>query len=58
MLAFNCERGVFVRAGCFFDTLNLFEVAVAETHGDSEHGRAYSAAVELVKAMWPQAVGE
>ena len=55
MMAFNCEKGVFVRAGCFFDSIELFEKAVKENHGDNEHGQAYMATIALVRTMWAKA---
>ena len=51
-LFLNTEHGIYVRAGCFWDTLPKFEEAVAATHGDNEHARNYQAAVALVKTMW------
>ena len=50
LTAYITESGVYVRAGCFFDTLDLFVDAVLTRHGDNKHGREYLAAVELIKA--------
>jgi len=44
------EGGIHVRAGCFSGTLAEFSAAVEQTHGDNEHGRAYRAAIALIKA--------
>ena len=41
---------IHVRAGCFAGTLAEFAAAVEKTHGDNEHGRAYRAAIALIKA--------
>jgi hypothetical protein len=48
--AWRTDAGVYVRAGCFWDTLDKFKAAIAETHGDNEHGREYSAAVVMIEA--------
>lgn len=48
--AYNTEEGLYVRAGCFFDTLDAFAKAVNETHGDSTHGKNYTAAIALIRA--------
>ena len=39
-----------IRAGCFFDTRNQFELRVAETHGMNKHGTEYLAALALIDA--------
>jgi hypothetical protein len=48
--AYLTDRGVYVRAGCFFNTLDAFRAACIETHGDSVHGREYAAAIALIEA--------
>ena len=48
--AYLTESGVYVRAGCFFDTLDQFEIAVEKKHGSNKHGCEYIAAVALIKA--------
>jgi hypothetical protein len=39
-----------VMTGCYRGTLDEFVAAVAKTHGDNAHGRAYTAAVSLIRA--------
>ena len=54
--AFQTDAGAYVRAGCFWDTMERFKEQVAETHGANEHGREYAAFVTLAEAhfaMWP-----
>ena len=54
--AFQTDAGAYVRAGCFWDTMERFKKQVAETHGANEHGREYAAFVTLAEAhfaMWP-----
>ena len=48
--AFLTDKGVMIRAGCFFDTRNQFELRVAETHGMNKHGTEYLAALALIDA--------
>ena len=58
MAAFITDAGVYVRAGCFWDTLDAFRRAVAETHGGGRHAREYHAAIALVEAhaeLWTPA---
>ena len=43
------ERKIIVAVGCFSGTIDEFEKAVEETHGDNEHGKAYRLAIELAK---------
>jgi hypothetical protein len=48
--AWRTDAGVYVRAGCFWDTLDKFKAAITETHGDNKHGREYAAAVVMIEA--------
>ena len=50
LTAYTTDSGVYVRAGCFFDSLAAFRLAVSETHGDSIHGREYAAAIVMIEA--------
>jgi hypothetical protein len=52
MIVFNCETGIYIWAGCFRDRIDLFEVAIGETHGDNEHAREYRAACALIREMF------
>ena len=62
LTAYTTDAGVYVRAGCFFDSLAAFRLAVSETHGDSIHGREYAAAIVMIEAhaaIWtPTTVAE
>jgi hypothetical protein len=49
LLAFITDGGVYVRTGCFFDTISKFSAAVKNTHGASVHQKQYSLAVSLIK---------
>lgn len=44
------DAGIHIRAGCFFGSLDEFRSAVTETHGSSEHGREYAAAIVMIEA--------
>ena len=59
--AFITDTGVMIRAGCFFDTRDQFELAIAETHGMNNHGTEYLAALALIDAhaeLWSPKVSE
>ena len=56
LLAFITDKGVMIRAGCFFDTLDAFRVAVEKTHGNTDHAKAYEMAMLMIEshaALWP-----
>ena len=50
LLAFLTDAGVYVRAGCFWNTLKAFKAAVKKTHGTTIHGKEYGAAIKLIEA--------
>ena len=43
------DAGVYVRAGCFWDTLEAFRAAVEREHGQGVHGHEYRAAIALIE---------
>lgn len=50
LLAFNTDKGIFVRAGCFFDSLELFREAVIKSHGEeSKHGKLYLGMANVIE---------
>ena len=53
---FKAEEGYFVRAGCFFGTLDKFKTKVHETHGGTIHEKTYrmacKLAVKLLDSQW------
>ena len=52
------SRGAYVRAGCFFDTLEAFRVRVAAVHGENQHGQEYRAVIALFETharLWAPA---
>src|SRR5579859_6040824 len=48
LLAFLTDKGVWVRAGCFWGTLKDFASAVEKTHGTSKYGEEYYAAIAQI----------
>ena len=54
--AWLTDAGVYVRAGCFWDTLPKFKSAVKKTHGTTTvHAKEYALAIKLIEAharMW------
>lgn len=55
---FKAEEGYFVRAGCFFGTIDQFEEKVHETHGGNIHETTYliacDLAVKLLDSQWKE----
>ena len=61
LAAFLTEKGVFLRAGCFFGTVEAFRDNLQGEHGDNVHAVEYRAALVLVEAhyaAWPATVVE
>ena len=61
LAAFLTEKGVYLRAGCFFGTVEQFRAKLEGEHGDNVHGKEYTAALGLVLAhyeAWPATVTE
>ena len=57
--AFLTEKGVYIRAGCFFGTVEEFRDKLQGEHGDNVHAVEYRAALVLVEAhynAWPATV--
>ena len=50
LVAYVTDKGVMVRAGCFFGTLDAFAGQCTLTHADNKHGLEYQAAIALIKA--------
>ena len=61
LAAFQTENGVFLRAGCFFGTVEEFNAKLQDEHGDNMHAVEYRAALVLIEAhysAWPVTVTE
>lgn len=47
---FRCnDKCIYVICGCFFGRIDEFAARVNAVHGDTKHGKAYRAAIELAK---------
>ena len=46
---YRTDKGIFVKCGCFFGTIDDFANKVKETHGDNEHSKAYTRLVAYAK---------
>lgn len=49
-IAYITDKGLRLRAGCFFGTREVFEAKLADTHGDNKHAIEYRAALALIDA--------
>src|SRR5690606_4688424 len=49
LTAFTAQAGITVTRGCFLGTLEEFEAAVRETHGDSQIAREYALLIEFIR---------
>ena len=52
--AYNTDKGIYVKCGCFFGTLDEFAAKVEQTHGDNKHGRVYKAVIKLIKLRFAE----
>lgn len=50
LVGYATDKGLMVRAGCFFGTISEFAKNVKATHGDNEYGREYAAAIRMMKS--------
>ncbi|MBI2934620.1 MAG: pentapeptide repeat-containing protein, partial [Chloroflexi bacterium] len=55
-LLYRADSGT-VSTGCYAGTLDEFALAVETTHGDSQHGRDYRAAIAMIRAMIEKPAG-
>jgi len=55
LLAFRTNKGIWIHAGCFRGDDTAFQVKVAATHGDNEHGRWYGRVLALIRETWTTA---
>ena len=50
LTAFHTNKGIFIKAGCFFDSLELFREAVIKLHGEeSKHGKLYLGMANVIE---------
>ena len=55
LYAYRTDKGLMLRAGCFFGTADEFAEAVRKTHGDSTHAADYMAALAFVRDWFARA---
>lgn len=48
-IAYNTDRGIYIKCGCFFGTIDEFVVRVKGTHNGNNYERDYLAMVEFIK---------
>ena len=56
--AYITDKGLFLRAGCFFGTESEFTTELRATHGTNKHAQEYTAALELARCharLWTSA---
>ena len=60
-VAYNTDKGLRLRTGCFFGSREQFEARLSTTHGDNLHAQEYRAALALIDAharLWmPKTTG-
>ena len=57
MIAFNTDKGIMLRAGCFFGSVADFNKKLKETHGDNIHAKEYKAALAYINThfkLWKE----
>jgi uncharacterized protein YjbI with pentapeptide repeats len=47
--SYNTDKGIMLRAGCFFGTIDEFMEKLSKEHQDNNHAKEYLAALELIK---------
>ena len=48
---FKCDDGFFVRAGCFFGTMDEFKERVKKVHAGTIHEKSYLMACDLAETV-------
>jgi hypothetical protein len=49
-VAYITNKGIRLRAGCFFGSIDEFDSKLSDTHVDNNHANEYRAALQLVRA--------
>ena len=47
--SYNTDKGIMLRAGCFFGTVDEFTEKLSEEHQNNDHAKEYLSALELIK---------
>ena len=48
-ICFIADKGVWLRAGCFFGSVKQFQDKLKAEHGDNKHAEEYKAALTLIR---------
>jgi hypothetical protein len=51
MTAYNTDKGIYIKTGCYFDTVENFKLSVDKTHHGTKHEHDYMTAIAFVKAV-------
>ena len=51
MTAYNTDKGIYVKTGCYFDTVKNFKLSVDKTHHGTKHAHNYMTAIAFIKAV-------
>jgi hypothetical protein len=54
LIAVKHEKAIFIKAGCFWGTLQEFAGAVDETYGENKHAKNYKAAIALIETFFAE----
>ena len=49
LTAYLTDKGIHLRAGCFFGDVDTFRAKLEETHGDNDYAAEYRAALALIE---------
>ena len=49
LLAFATHKGIRLKTGCFFGSIDEFKASAAKTHGDNIHSQEYAAALAMIE---------
>ena len=49
--AYNTDKGIYIKTGCYFDTIEKFKEAVHEKHQNTKYSHDYMKAIAFVKAV-------
>ena len=49
LLAFATHKGIRLKTGCFFGSIDEFKASAAKTHGDNIHLQEYAAALAMIE---------
>ena len=51
MTAYNTDKGIYIKTGCYLDTIENFKIAVHEKHKDTKHAHDYVTAIAFIKVV-------